>query len=57
MLEHQKVEAVIITHVEDGANVLVRQRGDRPGFALEALTTIGCVTKLCWQHLDGDDPI
>ena len=53
VLHHEKVNAVVMTHVMNGADVLVIERGDRARFSIESGAGRGISTDIRGQHLYG----
>ena len=57
VLHHEKVDAVLVSDVVEGADVRMLKRGDGARFALEPLTEIGVGGERSGQDLDGDEAI
>ena len=56
-LHDEEVDAVLAADVMERADVRVGERGDRPGFPLEALAQLGIFREVTRQHLDRDGPL
>ena len=54
VLHDQEVDAVLVSHVEEGADVGVLEARDRLGLALQPLLELGAVRQVRGQHLDRD---
>ena len=57
VLHDEKVDAVLVSDVVEGADVRMLERGDGPRFALEPLTEIGVGGERRGQDFDGDEAI
>jgi hypothetical protein len=57
MLHHEKGLVLVFTDIVDGANVRMINRGDRVGFATEALARVLRSGQMQGEHLDRDAPI
>ena len=54
VLHHQEVNVFVMTHVKDGTDVRMAERGQHPGFALESLFQIRITRDMRGENLDGD---
>jgi len=57
VLHHEEVDAVLVTHVVEGADVRVVQARHRAGFLLEALAELGVLGKMLGEDFDGHGAI